>query len=375
MFKLLDRLVWKEMLGPWLFGVAMFTVVLMAGTYLFKITDYLVKGIDSGVLIKLSLLFMPGLIAKTFPMAVLLASLLAFARLSNDSEIIAAQTGGASLFRIVRPVATFGIAIAVLAFVFGEVVVPQASFSARALTEEIVKKIRKDAPQPFSQTLYVDGKFAGQLMAKDIDLSSGVMHDVAVVWWSNSEKPETWFFVQKLEYVPGQSWKATGVEAFAIDSEDGGVFKTTVESAQPPFGDSLDFSPESILAASISDNDAFSMADIKKEIDKLKAKPNKEADEIREMYDKQVGYWTKLSLPLSSIVFALVGAPVSIRRVRQSVGIGVGISIAIIFAYYLLHNYMSVLAKGGVTHPAFSAFAPVAAGIATAIVLLIRKNR
>ena len=375
MFKLIDRLVWKEMLGPWLFGVAMFTVVLMAGTYLFRLTDYLVKGVDSFVLLRLSLLFLPGLIAKTFPMAVLLSSLLAFARLSNDSEIIAAQTGGASLFRIVRPVATFGIAVSLLAFVFGEIVVPQASFQARAMTEEIVKTLRKNAPQPFSQTLYVEGKFAGQLMAKDIDLTSGVMHDVAVVWWGNAGQPETWFFVDKLEYVPGGSWKATKVYAIAKDPEDGGIFETTVDSAQPPFGESLDFSPQSILASSISDNDAFSMSDIKKEIDKLKAKPNKEADEIREMYDKEVGYWTKISLPLSSIVFALVGAPVSIRRVRQSVGIGVGISIAIIFVYYLLHNYMSVLAKGGVTHPAFSAFLPVALGLAAAFVLLIRKNR
>ena len=375
MFKLIDRLVWKEMIGPWLFGVALFTVVLMAGTYLFRLTDYLVKGVDSMVLLKMTLLFLPGLVAKTFPMAVLLSSLLAFARLSNDSEIIAAQTGGASLFRIVRPVAVFGVAVALLAFVFGEVVVPQASFTARAMTEEIVQGLRKSAPQPFSQTLYVEGKFAGQLMAKDINLSTGVMSDAVIVWWGNSDKPETWFFIERLEYTPGGIWQATGVSAIAEDKDDGGIFRTVVESAQPPFGQSLDFSPESILASSISDNDAFSMGDIKKEIDKLKAKPNKEADEIREMYDKEVGYWTKLSLPMSSIVFALVGAPVSIRRVRQSVGIGVGISIAIIFAYYLLHNYMSVLAKGGVTHPAFSAFLPVGVGIAAAIFLLVRKNQ
>ena len=375
MFKLIDRLVWKEMIGPWLFGVALFTVVLMAGTYLFRLTDYLVKGVDGMTLLKLSFLFLPGLVAKTFPMAVLLASLLAFARLSNDSEIIAAQTGGASLFRIIRPVAVFGLAVALLAFIFGEIVVPQASFTARAMSEEIVKGLRQSAPQPFSQTLYVDGKFAGQLMAKDINLTSGVMSDAVIVWWGNSEKPETWFFIETLEYTPGGVWQATGVSAVAEDKEDGGFIRTQVESAQPPFGKSLDFSPASILASSISDNDAFSMGDIKKEIDKLRAKPNKEADEIREMHDKEVGYWTKISLPLSSIVFALVGAPVSIRRVRQSVGIGVGISIAIIFAYYLLHNYMSVLAKGGVTHPAFSAFLPVAVGIAAAIFLLVRKNR
>ncbi|MEO7453988.1 MAG: LptF/LptG family permease [Fimbriimonadales bacterium] len=375
MFKLIDRLVWKEMIGPWLFGVALFTVVLMAGTYLFRLTDYLVKGVDAMLLAKLSLLFLPGLVAKTFPMAVLLSSLLAFARLSNDSEIIAAQTGGASLYRIIRPVAVFGLGVALLAFVFGEVVVPRASFTARAMTEEIVRSLRKSAPQPFSQTLYIDGKFAGQLMAKDINLSTGVMSDAVIVWWGNSEKPETWFYIEKLEYTPGGTWEATNAFAIAEDTKEGGLFKTEVGSAQPPFGKSLDLSPAAILASSISDNDAFSMSDIKEEIDKMREKPIKEAEEIREMLDKEVGYWTKLSLPASSIVFALVGAPVSIRRVRQSVGIGVGISIAIIFAYYLLHNYMSVLAKGGVTHPAFSAFVPVAVGIAAALVLLIRKNR
>jgi len=374
MFKLLDRLVWKEMIGPWLFGVAMFSVVLMAGTYLFRLTDYLVKGVNPMDLARLTALYMPGLVAKTFPMAVLLSSLLAFARLSNDSEIIAAQTGGASLFRIVRPVATFGFAVSVLAFVFGEVVVPEASFAARSLTEKIAKSLRNDAPQPFNQTLYIDGKFAGQLMAKDIDLSTGLMHDAVVVWWGNSDRPETWFFINKLEYKPGQPWQATDITAVARD-EDGGIFETTVGSAQPPFGKALDFTPRDILSASISDNDAFSMNDLQKEIEKLERKPNKDEGEIREMRDKRVGYWTKVTLPLSSIVFALVGAPVSIRRVRQSVGIGVGISIAIIFAYYLLHNYMTVLAKGGATDPAFSAFVPVVVGIIAAVILLIRKNR
>lgn len=374
MFKLLDRLVWKEMLGPWLFGVAMFSVVLMAGTYLFRLTDYLVKGVAPMDLAKLTALYMPGLIAKTFPMAVLLSSLLAFARLSNDSEIIAAQTGGASLYRIVLPVATFGFLVSLLAFSFGEVVVPNASYAARVLTERIARTLRQGAPQPFDQTLYVDGKFAGQLMAKDIDLTTGRMQDVVVVWWGNSNKPESWFFIDKLEYQPGEPWKATGISAIARD-EDGGIFETTVGTAQPPFGKALDFTPRDILSASISDNDAFSMKDIRKEIVKLQRKPNKDEGEIREMRDKEVGYWTKITLPLSSIVFALVGAPVSIRRVRQSVGIGVGISIAIIFAYYLLHNYMTVLAKGGATNPAISAFVPVFVGVAAAILLLIRKNR
>jgi lipopolysaccharide export LptBFGC system permease protein LptF len=60
--------------------------------------------------------------------------------------------------------------------------------------------------------------------------------------------------------------------------------------------------------------------------------------------------------------------------VRQSAGIGVGISIAIIFAYYLLHSYMTVLAKGGSVNPAVSTFFPLLVGFGIAVALLIRKN-
>ncbi|MER3462424.1 MAG: LPS export ABC transporter permease LptG, partial [Armatimonadota bacterium] len=40
MIRLLDRLIYRELFGPWVFGVAMFTTVLLAGTYLFRLTNY-----------------------------------------------------------------------------------------------------------------------------------------------------------------------------------------------------------------------------------------------------------------------------------------------------------------------------------------------
>ena len=44
----IDKLVLQEIFGPWGFGVAIFTVLIMAGTYLFKITDYIVQGVGMG---------------------------------------------------------------------------------------------------------------------------------------------------------------------------------------------------------------------------------------------------------------------------------------------------------------------------------------
>lgn len=371
---LLDKLVYKEIVGPWIFGVTLFSVVLMAGTYLFRLTDFLVKGIEPQVIFQLSALYFPGLVAKTFPMAVLLASLLSFARLSNDSEIIAAQAGGASIFRIMRPVAFFGLFVSILTFAFGDYIVPPASLKAAEVQTEVLKTLKQTSAQPYSQALFVKGKFVGQLAAKNIDISKGSMYDAVIIWWGDKGLPESYFYFTELYYTPGRSWRAK--DGYVIlDRGNGQILKTTWEDARPPrFSQALDFTPETILASSISDYDALSMAQLQERIAKLEEYPQQDEERIRKVRDLRVGYWTKISLPLSGLVFALVGAPVSIRRVRQSVGLGVGISIMIIFAYYLLHNYLTVLAKGGAIHPALSAFIPVILGLAAAIFLLMQKN-
>ncbi|MEQ1936541.1 MAG: LptF/LptG family permease [Fimbriimonadaceae bacterium] len=126
--KRIDRLIIGELAGPWMFGTAIFTTLIMAGTYLFKITDYLANGVSFAVVLKLTLLLLPGVIVKTFSMAVLLATLLAFGRLSSDSEIVALRAAGASLGRIMMPVAVFGVVVAAIAFGVNE-------FVARPLRE------------------------------------------------------------------------------------------------------------------------------------------------------------------------------------------------------------------------------------------------
>src|SRR4051812_1625776 len=120
MLRRLDRLILKELIGPWLFGVAMFTVLIMAASYLFKASDFLVQGVGGFTVFQFILLNLPGIMVKTFAMAVLLASLLAFGRLSSDSEIVAVRAAGVSVFRIMQPVALFSVVIAVIAFVVDE---------------------------------------------------------------------------------------------------------------------------------------------------------------------------------------------------------------------------------------------------------------
>ena len=140
--KRLDKLILQELFGPWIFGVAIFTVIIMAGTYLFKVTEYIVQGVSFTTVTELMFLTLPGIMAKTFPMAVLLSVLLAFGRLSGDSEIVAVRACGTSITRIMAPVAGFGLAVALLAFGVNELWVPGASFQASQIQIQIAKQLK-----------------------------------------------------------------------------------------------------------------------------------------------------------------------------------------------------------------------------------------
>ena len=92
--RLLDKYVLKELLYPFLFGVASFSSIFIASSMLFKIVKYITTyGASTSSVAKLFLYSMPEIINYTFPMSVLLATLMAFGKLSGSSEIVAMKSG------------------------------------------------------------------------------------------------------------------------------------------------------------------------------------------------------------------------------------------------------------------------------------------
>ena len=65
----------------------------------------------------------------------------------------------------------------------------------------------------------------------------------------------------------------------------------------------------------------------------------------------------RFAIPLASLVFALVGAPLGTQRQRSGSSIGLGISVLVIFVYYAIMAFATGLGKGGVIPPFFGAMA------------------
>ena len=104
----------------------------------------------------------------------------------------------------------------------------------------------------------------------------------------------------------------------------------------------------------------------------LREHPDRPQDQIREI---EVDRWNKLALPASSLVFALLAAPLGIRPHRSASSVGFGLSILLIFVYWMVWHYTSSLAIQGSMEPAAGAFAADALGILAAVMLLKRASK
>ena len=101
---LMDRWLTGELLGPLLFGIAAFTAVTLSVGVLFELVRKVAEaGLPMAIAVQVLFLRLPGFLVLSFPMATLIATLLAYSRLSGGSELTALRSIGVATYRFVIP--------------------------------------------------------------------------------------------------------------------------------------------------------------------------------------------------------------------------------------------------------------------------------
>lgn len=373
-----DRLILGEILGPWVFGVMIFTVLIMAGTFLYTFTQMLSQGVSAFLVIKLALLYLPGIMSKTFPMAMLLGTLLAFGRLSGDSEVVALRASGVSVIRIMAPIAAAGLVVSIATYLMTDYLVPSMSFNAMAMKEELTKQIDKANDKPAARALFGDdGKVIGYVFAKNYNITDKTLTSAAVVAYNKDSKIDQILEIDRLVFEGLDEWKAIGpTNLYSVKRDENGqprnfFVATFREGAWPDQIPKPNMDPKDLIANTVSDLDVFSSGEMLKNIEDMTKDPNASKEQISNL---QFGYWNKFSVPLAALVFGMVGAPLGIRNHRAGNATGFWLSVVIIFGYMLVTNAMAIMAQGGVIPAYVASFGPVVAGLIVAVELIRRKN-
>jgi lipopolysaccharide export system permease protein len=348
------------MLGPFIFGVCAFTSIFIAGGVLFRLVNFITLfGASYAAVAKLFFLSLPEFVNYTFPMSVLLASLLTFGRMSASSEITAIKCGGVSFYRMVAPVFGLAFCVSLFSMVFAEKVVPAAKIAYNNVLHYEVQRNAKPRSQNHIVIKDTSGASIERLTyARQFDEEQGIMYGVIV----EEFKDNNLVHVQNAE-------KATWQQGAWL-MENGVVYDLSVGaglSRSARFKEQLlpvKISPRQVNSEQ-KDPGEMSISELRERVRMLDRQYAPTARYQMEMYQR-------FTIPLASVIFALIGTPLGLQPQRSSSSIGLGLSIIVIFIYYAVMTLTLTLGKSGGLPPLLAAVIPDALGL-LAGVGLIRK--
>jgi lipopolysaccharide export system permease protein len=362
--KLLDRYVTRELLGPFVFGVAAFTLIFLSGQYLFKLTSMVAQGAPLLDVIELLALHMVPLAILTFPMATLLATLLSFGRLSGDMEVVAMMAAGVSFVRIAVPAFVMGVLVSMFGLFANEVLVPPAGRAVKRTEARIAQTLGDQnadiAPaggRSFIVPDYEGGELARLVVAGGFDFAARrldrvtylefggpggpgrhvvVMVEAEHAYWNPQER-DHWVFENGFTHWLGERHPGTTPTGNETYHSSYSFVRQTFQLKKTPRQ----------IAAEGQDPESMSYQELSRYITNLRD----QGASLKTLRDLELNLYNKLSVPFTSMVFALIGAPLGLRRLRGGAAVGLGVSILIIFCYYVLWHGTSVLGDNGQLPP------------------------
>ncbi|RAP33026.1 hypothetical protein DID75_03395 [Candidatus Marinamargulisbacteria bacterium SCGC AG-410-N11] len=358
--KIIDKYIFKELIGPFLFGIAAFTFILAGTTLLFNLIGESIKyNIPILDLIILFSLKLPQIIAISFPMSILFSTISVFGRMGNDLELIAFRSSGISLIRVTIPVIIFGLIISLLTIGFNESIVPKASSMAEDLFRSYRHSEKPTIKENINFTQYKDGIPIRIINVKDI--KEGILNEITVAEFENGSLHRI------IRSKTGKWKKLTGWEFY------NGIMHYFPKNEQKKLT-VINFEKE-FIKININPID---LTKRKKNYEEMSRKElmNQILNKIRngENPSKDImNYHLKLSIAFSSLIYSIIGISVGVKPHRSSSAMGLGLSLIIILVYFILLSISMGLGLSNTMSPLFAAWIPnIIVGLTG--ILLLKKN-
>lgn len=364
--RILDKYILRELLGTLIFGIAVFSSLFIGTGTLFRLARYMTKyGASMFMVTKLFVYSLPGIVVLTFPMSMLLASLLSFGRLSGSSEITAMRSGGISFYRLTLPVFFVAFGVSIFAVAFNELVVPQANLAYDNL---VYYEIEKNTEPKLQEHIIIKDIKQGNVQrltyARRYDAATNSMIGPMVQEFGNGE-------LVRVENAESANWhenKWIMHNGTIHDFSSKGKRPTEINAVQ--FKEqvlSLNKDPKAITLGQKKMKE-MSIPELKQEISILH-------NQYVSTSDYEVELHQRISIPMASLVFAMIGAPLGVQPHRSSSSIGLGISIIIIFIYYAIMTLMASLGQLGTIPAILAAWLPNIIGILVGFYLVHKASR
>lgn len=389
------RYIYRELLFPFFFSIGVVTFVLLANFLIKSVDRLLGKGLPGAVIFEFLYLNLAWIIAMSIPMAVLVASLMAYGRLAEDNEITAMRASGISFLTILGPGIIFGFIVAVFMVFFHNNILPDFNHKARLLSGDIYRKrpglniepgyFMDDIP---GYSIYVKEKSGDHL--RELTIYSKDSHSVQTTIYADSGYVEvdgnTVLFmlysgeIHELDLKNLEDYRRTDFQKHRIAIPVDNLMLERRESARrgdremtiammrqnvekyTRERDNVYSKIRKLVENELDTNIVYNLDEIKKLIDQKKAENrqtlsdkaakagNKRLNSVYSRikgefnlamsYQKQINKYEveihkKFSIPFACIVFVLLGAPLGVMTRRGGITMAATLSIIFFLAYYV----------------------------------------
>lgn len=369
---LMDFYIARELTLPFLFGVGAFSSIGISIGALFELIRRVTEsGLALSLAVQIFALKLPEFVVLAFPMSTLLSTMMTYSRLSSDSELIALRGCGVSVRRIVAPAVVLSMMVTGMTFLFNELITPAANYRAAITLEQALNSERPpfqernifyqefqpaadNADAQELKRLFYARRFDGENMygLTILDFSQKGLNQVV------SAESATWDFSKN-------TWNFYNGTIYVVSPD--GSFRHIVTFDNQEL--KLPRTPLDLAARTKSDTE-MNISEATQQLELVR----KSGDE-RVIRRWETRIQQKYALPFVCVVFGLVGASIGVRPQRTSRATSFGVSVVIIFGYYLLSFVTNAMGEVGILSPFMASWLPTLLGLVAGIFLLIKASR
>jgi len=362
----LHKYIFNEIWPTFLVSLFVAIFVILA-TRMLSIIELVVNRGAHAVQMGMMLLYLvPDIVVFALPAATLMAVLVAFLRLSADSEIIAMKANGISLYQMLPSVFVLSVLAFVLALLLNGFAVPWGNRSFKDLIFQIARS-RADLgikervfSEPFGNVMFY---------VNHISTHDHVMKDLFVV--DRRDKTATNTIVAR----EGKILVDPDKRSITLRFKNGTIFVVdkNLASARTIRFDTYDLNIglKDIMAALETRRKHASEMRIRELVKGIETvKPTSR------LYNKmKIKLFEKLSVPVAVFLMGLIGVPLGANIRARGRSAGVGISLAIFVAYYVSFTGVERICETGALAPEIGIWLPDIFLLVACVYLFRRVSR
>jgi len=349
MGRILYRYTLREMMAPAALGLVLFTFVLLLARLLRLIELVVNRGLPASQVAALFAYLLPAFLEVTVPMAMLLAILVAFGRLSADSEITALRSAGVSLYQLTPAVATM---VAASTLVTALLAIHARPWGHRELRLALFDIARTRASAGIRPQVFND-EFSGlTIYTERIEPATDRLVHVLIADQRDPEQQNT-IFASEGSLVSDPARQRVTLHLldgiiYTRQATGRAEYRTEFESYE------VNLDLEAALAGlseEESDPKELTLGALVERIDAKRAAGERATAELAE-------YHRKFAIPFACVVFGLLALPLGVQPGRAVKSRGFTVAVAVIFAYYILLSVGQALAEEERVPPALGLWLP-----------------